>query len=492
MAVLAELDQIGKLLSAAGQPFELTTAIVNGISLPVYRNLPPNLTHLIVRATSYSDRIFIVRGDRRLTYADALGQAAGLAEILRTEYGAVPGVRVAIAMRNSPEWILSFFAILLTGATAVLVNSRGASDEVVHALRDTECAILIADPRRAEAAADGFQGKILVAADTGDFRGPRGQILNIPATPLRTSDASPDDPAIIMFTSGTTDRWDPAAALALIVRERISQLTGPPSIFWDLLACPAFGRVDLSSLMNIGIGGQATPPHLLEALVRAIPNAAPSGGWGMTETNGSIASFSGEELLLRPHAAGRILPIAEVRIVDEHDDELPLGGIGEICVKSVLVMSGYWNQPEANQAVFSNGWLRTGDIGFVDADRYITIVDRKKDMIISGGENIYCAELERVFNQYPGVLESAAFGVPDERLGERAVVAVVPRSGNQLAADDLNTFARTRLADYKMPSEIVFTPTPFVRNVVGKIDRVTLRKDYGARASGYLHPQSGS
>src|SRR5882757_6890299 len=466
MSVLAELDQIGQQLSAPGQPFELTNATVNGISLPVYRNLPPNLTHLIVRAASRT-AVFIVRGDRRLTYADALGRAAGLAEILRTEYGVAPGVRVAIAMRNSPEWILSFFAILLTGATAVLVNSRGAPDEIVHALRDTECAILIADARRADAAADGFQGKILVAGDTGDFRDPRGQILDIPATPLQTSHAGPDDPAIILFTSGTTgrpkgavlshrsiytclfgmqhggaahlirkarklgmdpqvlagsipqmaslammpffhvsgaqfvvlgalthggkivimDRWDASLALALISRERISQLTGPPSIFWDLLACPGFGNVDLSSLLNIGVGGQATPPHLLEALVRAIPNAALSGGWGMTETNGSIASFCGEELLMRPQAAGRILPVAEVRIVDEHDNELPLGAIGEICVRSVLAMSGYWNQPEANRAAFSDGWLRTGDIGSVDADRYITIVDRKKDMIISGGEN---------------------------------------------------------------------------------------------------------
>src|ERR1700678_3634450 len=144
MSVLVELDQYRAALAAPGQPFELTEARVNGISLRVYKNLPPNLTHLIVQALKFSDRSFIVRRNRRLTYLEALSRAAGMAGILRTVYGAAPGVHVAIAMRNSPEWILSCFAAWLTGATAVLVNSRGAPDEIVHALKDTECKILIA------------------------------------------------------------------------------------------------------------------------------------------------------------------------------------------------------------------------------------------------------------------------------------------------------------------------------------------------------------
>jgi acyl-CoA synthetase (AMP-forming)/AMP-acid ligase II len=325
---------------------------------------------------------------------------------------------------------LSFFATWLTGATAVLVNSRGASDEIVHALHDTDCAILIADAKRAAATANGFRGKVLVADDAGNFCDGSGRAFDISAAPVRISHAAPDDPAVIMFTSGTTGRpkgavlshrsiytcmfgmqhsgaaqliqaagklgvdpqtlagsfpqmaslafmpffhvsgaefvvlsalthggkivimkrWDAATALQLIERERVSQFSGPPSIFWDILAHPDLGKFDLSSLLNIGVGGQATPPQLLEALLRAIPNAAPSGGWGMTETNGSVAMFSGKDFLTKPLASGRILPVAAVRILDDGGKELPTGGIGEIWVKSALVMTGYWNQPEANRS----------------------------------------------------------------------------------------------------------------------------------------------
>lgn len=561
MSALTELDQIRSYLSAPGQPFELTDETINDVSLQVYKHAPPNLTHLIVQALVHSERIFLVAGERRLTYAEALGRAAGLAAVLRADFGAGPGTRVAIAMRNSPEWILSFVAILLTGATAALVNSRGSADEIVHALHDTECAFVIADPKRAEAVGSGFQGQVLTVDGSGNFRDGDGRILDIAAAPVRPSQAGPEDPAIIMFTSGTTgrpkgavlthrgvttfllgmrhngaahlvrtakkmgidpaalaqsvpqmatlaifplfhvsgasamllgaltnggkivimDRWDPAAALSLIATERITMFQGPPSIFWDVLSCPEFAGADVSSLTNIGIGGQATPPNLLEALVRAFPKAAPGGGYGMTETNGAIASGTGEEYLTNPKASGRILPGSEVRIVDEHGHDLPLGGIGEIWVRSPQLMAGYWNQPEANQAIFSDGWLRTGDVGYLDRDRFITIVDRKKDVIISSGQKIYCAELERVFQEYPGILEVAAFGVPEERRGERAVLAVVPQPGARLAAEDLRAFGRTQLADYKIPSEFLFTPTPFVRNAVGKIDKAALRKSYGAQ-----------
>jgi acyl-CoA synthetase (AMP-forming)/AMP-acid ligase II len=155
-----------------------------------------------------------------------------------------------------------------------------------------------------------------------------------------------------------------------------------------------------------------------------------------------------------------------------------LGEVGEIWTRSPLNMAGYWNQPEANAAVFSDGWLKTGDVGFLDIDRFITIVDRKKDVIIRGGENIYCAELERTYQEFPGVLEVAAFGVADERWGERAVLAVVPQPGQTLDGDAMFAFGRAKLAAYKTPSEIIFTETPFVRSAIGKIDKAVLRRGY--------------
>lgn len=274
------------------------------------------------------------------------------------------------------------------------------------------------------------------------------------------------------------DRWDPAAALEVIARERITLLQGPPSVFWDVLQCPGFAEADLSSITNVGVGGQATPSNLLNALTAAFPKAAPGGGFGQTETNGAIASCSGEEYLARPNAAGRLLPGVEVRILDEEGRDQAPDGVGEIWVRSALNMAGYWNQPEASAAVFHDGWLRTGDVGYVDADRFVIIVDRKKDVIIRGGENIYCAELERVFQNYPGVLEVAAFGVPDERWGERMVLAVVPHEGQTLDAEAMLAFGRDHLASYKIPSEVMFHTAPFVRNTVGKIDKAVLRNEY--------------
>jgi acyl-CoA synthetase (AMP-forming)/AMP-acid ligase II len=203
----------------------------------------------------------------------------------------------------------------------------------------------------------------------------------------------------------------------------------------------------------------------------------------MTETNGAIASATGQEYLANPKAGGRVLPGTEVWIVDEHGHDLPLGQVGEIWVKSALVMAGYWNQPDANSAVLQDGWLRTGDVGFLDADRFITIVDRKKDVVIRGGENIYCAELERVFGAYPDVLEVAAFGVPDPRWGERVILAAVAHDDRTVTVDDLMAFGRGQLADYKLPSEIIFADAPFARNAVGKIDKLALRTEFNARAA---------
>ena len=558
MSVLIEIDQIRSYLSGPGQPFELVDQTIDDVPLQVYRNLPRNLSYLIAEAGAYGPRTFLVSGARRLSYGETLGRAAALAGWLSRVHDVGLGMRVAIAMRNSPEWVIAFLAIQLTGATASLVNSRGTADEIVYALHDTECALVIADQRRADAATGGFQGPIIIADDDGAFLAPDGAVIDLAPAPVQPSEAAPGDPAVIMFTSGTTgrpkgavlnhrgvatflfgmrhngaayltmaarqmgmepqaliaalpqmaslaifplfhvsgvsamlmgalinggkiamvDRWDPAQALKLIAAERITMFQGPPSIFWDVMNCPEFATADISSITNVGIGGQATPPNLLAQLRKCFPKAAPGGGFGQTETNGAIASGTGAEYLANPSAGGRVLPGTEVKIVDEHGNALPFGGVGEIWVRSPLNMAGYWNQPEANAAVFSDGWLKTGDIGHLDQDRFITIVDRKKDVIIRGGENIYCAELERAFQEFPGVLEVAAFGVADERWGERAVLAVVPQAGQVLDGEAMLAFGRTKLAGYKIPSEIVFTDTPFTRSAIGKIDKAALRRGY--------------
>lgn len=558
MSVLAEFDAIREGLSAPGQPFEFTTAHVKGAEMQVYKNLPPNLSHMIVQAQMFADRTYIVSGERRWTYAEFLPLCAGLARELRERHGVVPGMRVAIAMRNCPEWILGYFATILSGAIAVLINSRGTPEDMANALDDTECALLLADRRRTDALAGHFAGTILTAADNLVFHDAQGVAVDIAPAPVEPTDAQWEDPAIIMFTSGTTgrakgavldhvgvasfliglrhngmchlaraakklgmepmalaaaappystiatfpffhmsgatamvlgaaaiggkivmiDRWNPSVALKLIERERINILQGPPSLFWDILACPDFATTDTSSVTSVFSGGQALATNLGAAMLNGFPGAMGGGGFGMTETNGPVCTATGDEYLVNPRAAGRIVPGTEIRIVDDNGCDLPLGEAGEIWVRSPLVMKGYWNNPEANAAAFSDGWFRTGDIGFLDADRFITIVDRKKDVVISKGENIYSVEIEQAFQKVPGMMEVAAFGLPDARLGERLVVAIVPHAGHSLDPDSLMEFARTHLADYKVPTEIIVRPEPFVRNALGKVDKVELRKNY--------------
>jgi acyl-CoA synthetase (AMP-forming)/AMP-acid ligase II len=556
---LAEFDAIRSGLSAPGQPFEFMPVRVKGAEMQVYKSLPPNLSHLILQGQMFADRTYLVSGDRRWTYGEFLPLAAGFARVLRERYGAEPGKRVAIAMRNSPEWILGYFAIILSGAIAVLINSRGTADDMAQALEDTDCSLLLADARRAEALIGRFSGKILVSNDEGGFHG-----VTIEPTAPTPTDAQWEDPAIIMFTSGTTgrakgavldhigvatflyglrhngmchlvraanrmgmepaklaavappystiatfpffhmsgatsmvlgaasiggkivmmERWNPAQALRLIEQEKVSIMQGPPSVFWDLIAAPEFAATDVSSVTSVFSGGQALALNLGEAMLEAFPRAGGGGGFGMTETNGPVCTATGDEYLANPKAAGRIVPGTEIRVVGDDGCDLPLGQAGEILVRSPLVMRGYWNNPEANAAAFQDGWFRTGDVGFVDADRFITIVDRKKDVIISKGENIYSAEIERAFQHVPGMMEVAAFGVPDPRLGERLVVAIVPHPGERLDAEALIDFARANLANYKLPSEIIVRAEPFVRNALGKVDKVLLRKSHPAGKQG--------
>jgi acyl-CoA synthetase (AMP-forming)/AMP-acid ligase II len=277
------------------------------------------------------------------------------------------------------------------------------------------------------------------------------------------------------------ERWDPGLALSLIPKEKITVVQGAPAVFWDLFAHPDFKTTDLSTVTGAFSGGQVLSTNLLQAMVEHFPGAQVGGGYGMTEANGPVTTSTGDEYLVNTMAQGRVVPGTKLRIVSEDGRDQPLGEPGEIWVKSPLVMSGYWNNPEASAAAFSeDGWLKTGDVGFLDADGFITIVDRIKDMIISKSENIYSAEIERAFQELPGLMEVAAYGVPDPRMGERLVVAIVPHPGVAMDAGEIMDFARANLADYKVPTEIVIRDEPFIRNATGKVDKVLLRKSHPA------------
>ena len=551
---MAASDPIFDAVTGPGSPFE----IGEHDGMRVFANAPHNLNTLIEAARAHGDKTFIVDGDRRFSYTQIFAWRDALVSAL----GIGPGVHVAICMKNSAEWMAGFLAVIASGGVAALINSRGAPAELAAMALDVGAQLVLTDAARAQLLRDGgYEGRIVdltmhsqygEGGDQGATQPVEANLnrQNAHSAPSGTSIGVPssgEDPAAILFTSGTTgrvkgavlthkslihgvmlmqmsgvmilhgmatkfgveveairanlpqqsvlqvyplfhisglgsaflspmfagskivimSRWDPQEALRLIADERITMFTGVPTMLWDLLNRAKLYGVDLSSLTNIGTGGQALPVNLLDAIRTACPGAFMGTGYGLTETSGSVAQAVGEDFIRNRASAGRVLSLVDLKI-DAPPDEP-----GEIVVRGPMVMKGYWNRPEETAAVLSDdGWFRTGDVGYLDDEGYIFIVDRKKDMVISGGENIYCAEVERVMGEMPGVTECAAFGIPDERLGE-LLVAVVNAEG--LSAQQIQDEVGTRLARYKAPAHVALCAQSLPRNAVGKVDKIKLR-----------------
>lgn len=551
--------------TAPGQPFELIDSVVRGAECRIFRHAPRSLAQLYPVAQAHAGRMFTVFEGRRLTYGEVFAQAAALAAHLGAR-GVTRGTHVAIAMRNRPEWLVAFIGITALGAVPVLVNSRGVAAELAYGLHYTRCRHLIADERCAGLLAGELNDPAVEGVIVGEV--PPGyahwrtyaSLTAGPATAaLPLTECAPQDPALIMFTSGTTGepkgavlnhlglltalmanqlsgallgarmaaqlgvdrstlarqapppstllvfplfhtsgclsvflttlarggkivflpRWSATDALELVQQERVTALPAVPTMLWDVLQARELADFDTSSLMSLGSGGQGLPQNLLQEIRARFPRALLGTGYGMTETNGMVSLAVGEEFLAHPDSAGRPLATAELCIADEAGRALPAGVAGEVCVRSAQNMLGYWERPEADAAVFRAGWLRTGDIGCLDAEGFLHIIGRTTDMIISGGENIYCAEVERVLTQHPQVLEVATFGVPDARLGEKLLAVIVARAGGAVDGAALAEFCRTRLAPYKLPREWRFEAGPLERTATGKVIKTQVRGRLG-------------
>jgi long-chain acyl-CoA synthetase len=272
-------------------------------------------------------------------------------------------------------------------------------------------------------------------------------------------------------------RWSPERALELIERERVTTFVGVPTMAWDLLESPDFARRDTSSLQNVGGGGAPAPPELVQRIDRSFARGSPTIGYGMTETNGYGPQNSGDDYLRRPRSAGRVVPILEIRVVDEQGRDVPTGEIGEICFRGANLFRGYWGKPEATAEAFVDGWLRSGDLGRLDAEGFLTIEDRKKDMVLRGGENVYSAEVEAALYEHPGVHEAAVFGVPHARLGEEVAAAVVPKSDARLDPAELRAHVAERLAAFKVPTVWAIRGERLPRTPTGKILKRALRDE---------------
>jgi long-chain acyl-CoA synthetase len=271
-------------------------------------------------------------------------------------------------------------------------------------------------------------------------------------------------------------KFDAEKALALIAREKIAIVGGVPAIAWQILEHPARASHDLSSLDTVSYGGAPSAPDLVERIKREFPASLPGNGWGMTETSAICTAHAGEDYEHRPQSAGPALPVCDLRIVGEDGKTLPPGAVGELWARGPNVVRGYWDRPEETRAAFIDGWVRTGDLATLDDEGFLTIVDRAKDMLIRGGENIYCIEVENVLYDHPSVMDVGIVGLPHRTLGEEPAAVVTLKPGYSATEKELKAFVADRLAAFKVPVKILFSKDTLPRNANGKIMKPELKK----------------
>ena len=551
-------------LTAPGAPFEVATVEVGGVALRAFKNAPKNVREFWLSTAPFAERTYLVYGDERITYAEAHAQTASIANWLLAQ-GVKPGDRVAIAMRNYPEWLILYWACCAIGVAVVGMNAWWVADEVEFALTDSAPKVIFCDAERLarinERPGAAGDAKIVLVRETPPARViPYTEVLAFGGV-MPDVDVDPDADACIFYTSGTTGRpkgaqlthrgcinnlmnmmfagqvqalstmaalgvappteapptpvsllttplfhvtanncgayavtagggvlvlmyrWDAGEALRLIERERVTAMSGVPVMSRELLAHPDFAKHDISSLMSLGGGGAPLQPDLVAKIDAEVATARPNTGYGMTETCGIITAVGGDFFVDRPASVGPAMPTFEVKCVDDDGKTVPLGEVGELWVRGASVIKGYINRPEATAESITDGWLHTGDVARIDEDGFIYIVDRKKDMVLRGGENVYCAEVEAAMYEHPAVAECCVFGVPDARLGEEVAAAVVPHPGQTVTAEALREVCATKLARHKIPRHIWILDEPIPRNANGKFLKRELRETLGAMAT---------
>ena len=553
----------------SGTPFELTETEVFGVKMEVFKNAPPNLALALQGARAHGDATFLLYEGERYSFARVMDEVDGLAHLLVNTYGVKKGDRVAVAMRNYPEWIISFAAIISVGAVNVSFNAWWTEDEMKFALEDSGAKVLIGDQQRIDTAhhvARAMGVKMLIArpeTEVGPDIDEWSQAVKTGLGPL-VADIQPDDDCTILYTSGTTGRpkgavsthravvnslmafsarngvlslasdpedklmsqsefptsfilivplfhvtgcvpvmlscfvaglklvimykWDAGKALPIIQEERITNFVGVPTQSWDLVNHPDFDKYDTSSLKAVGGGGAPAPATLVDKVAKSIKKGGPQLGYGMTETNAFGPGNTGKFYTDRPTSTGRAIRPMQLAVWDPVTKK-PLGPneYGEIMMFGPMLIRGYWNRPDATAETIENGWLHTGDGGYIDDEGFLYIKDRIKDMILRGGENVFCTEVEGSIYEHPAVYEAAVFGVPHERLGEEVAVAVFPKEGAAFTAEDLWRFLDGKISSFKVPNHVVVMNEPLPRNAAGKFLKTALRDGV---ANGSLRPTS--
>lgn len=552
-------------LTASGQPHELVETEAIGRRIRAFKNAPATLGQLY--ADARSDRTFLVYENERLTFEETWRKACTLAHVLVDAYGVRKGDRVAIAMRNYPEWLIAFMAATSIGALTVAVNALWTADEMSYGLNLAEPRVAFVDQERLDRliSLPGLpEGLSMIAVRTpGNL--PEGirswaDIMAIPEkTELPVMGVMPDDDAIMLFTSGSTGRpkgavsthrnvlhallsweldllaafttglierppadaaqpasllviplfhvtglhsvalscfrlqrrlvcmykWDVSRGADIIEREGITNFTATPAITGDLVLFARETGRRFPTLTAVGGGGASRAPEQVRAIDANFQQAMPATGWGMTETNAIGVGIAASDYLRKPESSGRVSAVLDIRIVNEKGEELPAGQRGELQIRGASIMRGYYKRPDANAAEFVNGeWFRTGDVAYIDEEGFLFIVDRIKDLVIRGGENIGCGAVEYALLEHPAVIEASVYGVPDERLGEE--VATTVYANPPVSEEELRAFLTTRLGKFQIPRYFHFVHAPLPRGATGKILKKELRSEAAQRLSGQL------
>jgi acyl-CoA synthetase (AMP-forming)/AMP-acid ligase II len=540
----------------------METVEIRGVPTRVWKNALPNLAALAKHGSKHGQRLFVIYGDERITYEAWFRATALLAGQFRNR-GIQKGDRIALAMRNLPEWPVVFFAATSIGAICVPLNAWWTAGELAYGLANSGARLVACDAERFDRIAPHLAElpevrDILVSrADIAlppdaealeNIIGAPSGYADLPVADLPDIEIAPDDDATIFYTSGTTGnpkgalgthrnmltnilssgygmaraarrrgdpvptpahkvgltvipmfhvtacsaglmsaiaagntmifmhKWDTVKAFEIIERERVNSTGGVPTIAWQLIEHPDREKYDLSSLEAISYGGAPAAPELVRK-IREVLGALPGNGWGMTETMATVTGHSAEDYLNRPDSAGPPVPVADLRIMDEDGRVvLPTDEVGELWARGPMVVKGYWNNSEATAATFMDGWVRTGDLARLDEEGFCYIVDRAKDIVIRGGENIYSSEVENILYDHPAVTDAALIGIPHRTLGEEPAAIVHLAAGHSASQEELQDWVRSRMAAFKVPVRILFSEETLPRNANGKI----LKKDLKA------------
>ncbi|MEU5882984.1 AMP-binding protein [Spirillospora sp. NPDC047279] len=553
--------QVREALTAPGQPFEMDQVDIRGVRTRVWKHAPTTLRDILELSRGHGDKPYLVYEDDRVTFAGHYARVAAFARRLTGDHGVRKGDRVAIAMRNYPEWSVAFWAAAVAGAVVVPLNAWWSAAELEYGLRDSGARVLIADLERAERLAAALPGldlaaALVVRADGAPLPAGTAPFDDTPGDgdPGVLPDVAldPEDDATIFYTSGTTGRskgalgthrnittnpvslaygmlsggvraggvldqllapqprvtllsvpffhatgchsvlvtsalqggtvvlmykWDAERALALIEREKVTGFGGVPTMAWQVLTHPDFGKYDTSSLAGVSYGGAPAAPALVDTIRERLPDRVPGNGYGLTETSSVTTYNAGFNYLERPASVGPPVAVCDVKVVGPAGDELPAGEVGELLIQGPNVIKGYWNKPEATAQAFTGGWFHSGDLARLDDDGFVYIVDRAKDMLIRGGENVYCAEVEAALHEHPAVADCGVIGVPHQILGEEVGAVVVLRPGTALTPAELRAFLRDRIAAFKIPEHVWFRDGELPRNPGGKLLKTRLREE---------------